>query len=576
MAKYCIKCGRQLPKGTEVCPDCAAEMRERDAALFTKMTAETEIWKDTEPVKQKRPRVVISINNRRTLFMGAAALLVLIAAVTLFLLFRPAARVARAIRGGEFQRAYELYWSSASLAGERVPTIDKAILTAADGLCTQFADNQIDADTAASQLSLLGGFGEGAAEMLEDTYARFRSYNSSHEHMDTAQALFDAEDFLAAREEFLLVEEGDADFETAQARAAECLDRYGEAVAARAGAQMEENDFPAALETLRQGNSTLFELDTFSGAIDDGIVACIERYERYTLNQAAELAELEDYDAAVSAIVDCIDVLGSHTEGLLAAREEYAQMAADKRVADAGARADELYDAGEYAEAFAVLEELRAQESDNDVATGADALIVVLETRFSAAMCAQAEKTFSGDREKLPDAVQQLDNALEIRDLESIRTYREDLAQYLPLSLVTAEYAAKEGTVFRSDGTFESLDGSSFKKGWIWGANGAELCFALDGKYDVLQCTFATRRKDSANASGSFELWCDGEKVYTADKLYHFQKESRSINVDVSGCQELKLIFRCDYTVSTAENGYCYHGICDPVLTKNLPVERAG
>ena len=34
--------------------------------------------------------------------------------------------------------------------------------------------------------------------------------------------------------------------------------------------------------------------------------------------------------------------------------------------------------------------------------------------------------------------------------------------------------------------------------------------------------------------------------------------------------RNIKLVFRCDYEVSTAESGYCYHGMCNPTLTKNI------
>ena len=64
-------------------------------------------------------------------------------------------------------------------------------------------------------------------------------------------------------------------------------------------------------------------------------------------------------------------------------------------------------------------------------------------------------------------------------------------------------------------------------------------------------------------------MWCDGELKYTSETL-HAASESQSFAWDVSGCGELKIIFHCDYQVSTTENGYCYHGICTPVLTKNM------
>ena len=45
MAKYCVKCGKALPDGVEICPDCnaAAAQEEKEAALFTHMTSDAEV-----------------------------------------------------------------------------------------------------------------------------------------------------------------------------------------------------------------------------------------------------------------------------------------------------------------------------------------------------------------------------------------------------------------------------------------------------------------------------------------------------------------------------------------------------
>ena len=42
--------------------------------------------------------------------------------------------------------------------------------------------------------------------------------------------------------------------------------------------------------------------------------------------------------------------------------------------------------------------------------------------------------------------------------------------------------------------------------------------------------------------------------------------------MELGGCRELRFVFLCDYEVSTAENGFCYHGVCNPILTKNLDI----
>jgi hypothetical protein len=55
MAKYCVTCGKTLPDGVEICPSCSTPATESDAALFTRITADTEVWKEPED-KRKKPR----------------------------------------------------------------------------------------------------------------------------------------------------------------------------------------------------------------------------------------------------------------------------------------------------------------------------------------------------------------------------------------------------------------------------------------------------------------------------------------------------------------------------------------
>ena len=87
----------------------------------------------------------------------------------------------------------------------------------------------------------------------------------------------------------------------------------------------------------------------------------------------------------------------------------------------------------------------------------------------------------------------------------------------------------------------------------------------------MLDCT-----DDEEEAAGQFEVWCDGEKVFTSEELVHPQVDGQTIVVEIGGCKELKIVFLCDYEVSTAENGFCYHGLCNPALTKNMDNDIRG
>ena len=578
MAKYCVKCGKALPDGVEICPDCnaAAAQEEKEAALFTHMTSDAEVWKTAEPVKERRKG---SKNRKaqRTAFFYAAAAVLVVAAVILIVFGQPASRVARALRRGEIDRALQIYRSTPRLSEseQRSETVDKAIMAAAQSVFDQYANHTIDADTAATRLAQLGSFGEASAAMLENTYAAFREFSTAQEHIEKADRLFANGDYLGAREEYLQVLITDANYARAQERAGECLVRYGERVSREAEALMEKDDYPGAIALLKDGNDILANrYGTFSEAIDTLLPQCYDRYEQYLLTGAQNLAQLEDYEAAVKLLTDAMGDFPAERANLRDALAVYTDDARAKRLKNAGQRADADYAAGKYAEAFASLEAFR--ELPNEDAAGTDALIADMEKRFAAEKCAEAQKVFDNERNNLEDAIAVLDEAFAVRALPAISDYRDQLSEYLPLFLVDAEFSEKSGTVFRNSGEFAALNGKTYSDGWIWGSDGAEISFPLDGAYDQFECKFVDRRDDETEATGQFEVWCDGQKVFESEEIVHPQVDGQSVSVEISGCKELKLVFLCDYEVSTTENGYCYHGICNVQVMKDLDDIKAG
>ena len=215
-----------------------------------------------------------------------------------------------------------------------------------------------------------------------------------------------------------------------------------------------------------------------------------------------------------------------------------------------------------------LLEDFQAQPDED--AGGVQLLIQQMEERFARDCCESARTTLDGMRENLRAAIDVLDWGLEIRELDAIKEYKALLETYLPLNLAEAEFADKEGIIFRNTGEFAALNGKTYSEGWIWGEDGASVTFLTDGSYDRLEGRFVTRRDDETEAAGQFEVWCDGEKVFTSEKIVHPQADGQTIEVEISGCRELKIVFLCDYNVSTAESGFCYHGLCNPSLTKNM------
>jgi len=228
MAKYCVKCGKALPEGVEICPDCHVAAGAQDAAPFTRITAQTEVWKDADKSgkKQKRKKVRKTRSQQQKRVMAIVALVAVAFLVFAVLFTRPAPRTIRAVNSGDYDKALAIYWGDATLSSEGSEAVDKAVLKAGQKVFQQFAEHKLDADTAATALSKLGTFGPGAEALLADTFAEFRAMTTSQDHMEAAEKLFRNGEFLEAREEFLRVTEEDASFAEAQTRAADCLEQY--------------------------------------------------------------------------------------------------------------------------------------------------------------------------------------------------------------------------------------------------------------------------------------------------------------------------------------------------------------
>lgn len=570
MAKYCVQCGARLPDGVEICPDCNIAAQESDAALFTRMTAETEVWKEPESGRKKARRVrkVRSAAQTKKLSIAVFASAALIVILIVVFLAQPSERIGRALRAGEYDRAAEIYWSqSEARLANRSSAIDKKLLKAAETICAQFAARELDADTAAANLAKLGGFGDGAAQLLESQYAHFRTLSDSREHMTEAEKLSRNGEFLAAREEYLQVIEEDIDYADAQAKAEASIGLYAEDVLTDAAVFIQTGDYASAIRALEEGNNTLYTYGTFNADIDTKLAGCITLFNENTLADAEKLAELKDYDAAAELVRSVIEDYNMDTEGLRNALTKYEAQARAATILDAQERAIEACDAEDYALAFTIMDELsETMEPGEDV----DTAVTALEARFSGDIIAAATAAFDGVRDQLPEAVELLENALKVRELDALEAYLAEISQYLPLKLAEAELLDKDGIILRTNKTFEGMDGTSYEN-WIWGDNGASLSFQLDGNYDVFEASFAMRTDDNRNANGHFIVYCDGEQVYKSPKLYHWQKDPIAVSVDISGCNELKISFVNDYNVNSAAGGYCYHGLCEAVALKNMP-----
>ena len=566
MAKYCVKCGKALPEGVEICPDCnAVGQNEADAALFTMLTSNAEIWRESsEDVERRRQRAQRRRENRGKIIIGCVAGVLVLAIAFTVLFFLPVSRVVRHLDKGEYAEALALY--SEKLSDSRLSERSRGkLLAAAERTASALEGREITDAEAEEAMDKLRAFGDFTDELFADVEKRLDDLHSSAENMNRGGEAFAAGLWLDACDSYLLVAENDALYEQAQKKAQESLDKYALQALEEAGVLIGEGEYTAAIEHLKQCDGVLGEYGTFSAEVDSKILDCYDLYESYILTTAEALAETKEYAAARETVRVCVEDYGYVTDALATALEEYSAQADKQLVELTVSAAEQLYGAGSYAEVFSSLVGIMEGLSEEDQSTVEEA-IAAFEKRFGEDMCAKAEADYGGNRDALPDVIAALENALEIRDLDVIDDEIDRLEKLLPFDLIIDAYSEKVGEVNRNSTDFKALDGSKYSA-WMWGRNETHISYELDAEYDVFEAIFSVRGSTDDGHSAYFEVWLDGEKAYTSDTL---KSDSEvpviPVSVDVTGVKVLKIVFYCDYEASPSENGYSYHSLCKPIV----------
>ncbi len=566
MAKYCVKCGKALPEGVEICPDCnAVGQNEADAALFTMLTSNAEIWRESsEDIERQRQRAQRRQKNKGKIIIACVAAVLALAIAFTVLFFLPVSRMQRHLDRGEYAEALAVYsekLSDSELSGR---SLDK-LLAAAERVTATLETREISDAEAETAMDSLRGFGDFTDELFEDVEKRLSALHSSADNMNRGGEAFANGQWLEACDSYLLVAENDALYEEAQLKAQESLDKYARQVIDEAGVLIGEGEYTAAIECLKQGDGVLGEYGTFSAELDSKLLDTYDLYESYILTTAEGLADTEEYAAARETVRVCVEDFGYVTDALVAAMEEYGRLADKQLVEVTVSAAEQLYGAGSYAEVFSGLEEIMEGLSKEDQTTVEEA-IASFEKRFAEDMCAKAEADYGGNRDALPDVIAALEAALDIRDLDAIDEEIDRLKLLLPFDLIIDPYSEKVGEVNRNSTDFKAIDGSKYSA-WMWGRDETYIIYELNAEYDVFETLFAVRGSSDDDKSAYFEIWFDGEKAYTSEELASdAEVPVLSVSLDVTGVKVMKIVFYCDYEASPSENGYSYHGLCKPIV----------
>ncbi|MCC8048856.1 MAG: NPCBM/NEW2 domain-containing protein [Oscillospiraceae bacterium] len=547
MAKFCEKCGQPLAEDENVCPACGAEAAPAEsAAAFTTISAETEDWREKrEPTIDKKKLERTFKMNRRTIIMCAVMVLLAALIVGINLYNQPISQIGRALGRGEYSTALEL-WSENLSEKETSKRLAKYLSAAADDVYTAYTARELTHDEATEALDALVTMGldkdklAAVTELMDEMYA-------SQSAMDNGRECYANGNYLEAADSYLLVIEADPDYADSRTLAEESLQQYGLTVVTSAQTLMELENFVQAIEALHAADSVLLEYDTFCPELDDLLAECGGYYEQFVLSEAEEMAAQDDYAGAVEAIELCAENLGELSETLSGFLDSYKMLYDNQVIAAARVELAEPYAAGDYAAAFEIME--TAAESVYSEETAA-AAVLALEQQFTADVTASALAAFDGDLDNVETALQIVTDAVAVRSTAGLESYKEYYESLMPVSVLSLAYTSREGTVFRST------------DGWLWGGNEDSIVFSIDGEYNYFEGVFGVNSTDYDDAEGWFEIYRDDELVYTSDTLYA-DSNPTAFRVDITDFDELKVVFHCNYEVSTIDGGYCYHCISD-------------
>ncbi|CAA9312647.1 CBM51 [uncultured Leptolyngbya sp.] len=90
------------------------------------------------------------------------------------------------------------------------------------------------------------------------------------------------------------------------------------------------------------------------------------------------------------------------------------------------------------------------------------------------------------------------------------------------------------------DGRALTLGGTAYRKG-LGVHSGSEVDYALDGQYNTFSSDVGVDEEVGSKGSVSFQVWADGAKLYDSGVMTG-DTATKTLNVDVSGKQQLKLI----------------------------------
>lgn len=357
---YCLNCGAQIADNVKFCPKCGSRVSaapEPDTEDFPYEPEEGEDEEEEEPrkskKKDKRKKKKRKGKKKWIAIVILVLLVVLLAGGTAVYFTSPAQKVQGQLNREEYTDARDTYNESVADNILWRALTNPKVTDRIEQLQTDYEEGARTYEEVIEILGILEQFdSDEIEEAAEAAIEKIMSLQESADLFAEAEELYEEGEYVDAMELYAEISEDSADYEAAQSRIDECKDKYIEEVLELTASPSTQSDYETAITLIEVALGAFpddEDLLARQTELTDGYYALVKSEAMSTANEAISSG---DYETAIEAIDDALDILGSDAD--LSSLRSSTQSSYESEVQSQVA---ELVAANDYESALELLEE---------------------------------------------------------------------------------------------------------------------------------------------------------------------------------------------------------------------------
>lgn len=349
---FCQKCGSLINEGDSFCPNCGAKCDYGDLS----QPADTA----QSPKKKKEKK---KMSKAKKILIAVLSILIVLAATAAGLgityLTSNEYKVSRAMSKGNYNEALSIYKNE--IEGKPSRLIDRTIKNHLSTLKENFENGSVDYNTARQELDAIEEMGLSS---ISQDYKSVNDYIVSLEKSRTsfaqAESAFSKGDFENAVTQYKNVIEADSNYETAQQKLIEAIEKFRENSLSEAASFVNEGLYTKAIATLESALDILADDEKISAQLTVYQESYQAQVKTEALKSAEEYAIKKDYLNALKTIRTALET--NPDDAVLSGK---AEVYAKDYEEDILKKADELLKNYQFDEAEVLLTEAKKELPDS-------------------------------------------------------------------------------------------------------------------------------------------------------------------------------------------------------------------